>query len=198
MADPGTGLAPGQYVSPAANTCYSNYAVALLPFLPLPNGAVTGDKGRVCFLQAFKRRPKTSRDDPYGLHAWEERFPVWNIPQRPGKLHATGLFRRYWIGIQHQQDHDCPGRKPHVRLRFRKCRAHRFQPRQCYRHNTFTPAANQENIPCLANDTTVDAIPGQTASRLSLKGRNYRLFPGGTNSGSRYLHVWNSYRKVLR
>ncbi len=40
-------------------------------------------------------------------------------------------------------------------------------------HNTFTPTAIN---PLSANDTTVDAIPGQTAPRLSIKSGYYRLF----------------------
>ncbi|MGH7870528.1 MAG: TonB-dependent receptor domain-containing protein, partial [Candidatus Dormibacteraceae bacterium] len=57
-------------------------------------------------------------------------------------------------------------------------------------HNTFTPTAIN---PLSADTTTVNAIPGQTAPRLSVRGGITDFF-GGANSGSRYLHVWNSYQ----
>ena len=56
--------------------------------------------------------------------------------------------------------------------------------------NLFTPTAIN---PLAADNTTLDAIPGQTAPRLSVKGGITDFF-GGTNSGSHYLHVWNSYQ----
>ena len=43
------GGAPGQYVSPAANTCFANYAVALLPLWPSATGVQSGDTGNFVF-----------------------------------------------------------------------------------------------------------------------------------------------------
>jgi Carboxypeptidase regulatory-like domain/TonB dependent receptor/TonB-dependent Receptor Plug Domain len=55
--------------------------------------------------------------------------------------------------------------------------------------NTFTPTA----INPLAADTSVGGIAGQTAPRLSVGGGITDFF-GGTESGSHYLHAWNSYQ----
>ena len=73
------GGAPGQYVSPAANTCYANFAAALLPLWPSPNGAVTGDKGKFVFagVQAAPENFGTIRVD-YTIG--KQRYRVWNVP----------------------------------------------------------------------------------------------------------------------
>jgi hypothetical protein len=55
--------------------------------------------------------------------------------------------------------------------------------------NQFTPTA----INPLAGQTSLGAISGQTASRLSVHGGISDFF-GGVESGSHYLHVWNSYQ----
>ena len=55
--------------------------------------------------------------------------------------------------------------------------------------NTFTPTA----INPLAGQTSLGAVSGQNAPRFSVRG-GITDFNGGANSGSRYLHIWNSYQ----
>jgi hypothetical protein len=55
--------------------------------------------------------------------------------------------------------------------------------------NQFTPTA----INPAAADITLGSTTGQTAPRLSPHGGVSDMF-GGTNSGSHYLHTWNSYQ----
>ncbi len=187
VADPGTGGAPGQYISPAANTCFSNYAVALLPFWPSPNGAVNGDTGKFVFagVQAAPENFGTIRMD-YTIGKNDSLFGTFlrdpaNYTQ-PDSFNDTGSVSstsRTTIALEENHTFGSDFVNA-ARVGFNRDNV----------HNTFTPTAIN---PLSANDTTVDAIPGQTAPRLSVKGGITDFF-GGTNSGSRYLHVWNSYQ----
>ncbi len=178
---------PGEYIGPAANTCFATYAVALLPFFPLPNGAVTGDKGKFVFagVQAAPENFGTIRVD-YTLGSHDSLFGTFlrdpaNYTQ-PDSFNDTGSVSstsRTTIALE--ENHTFGSNFVNVaRVGFNRDNV----------HNTFTPTAIN---PLSADNTTVDAIPGQTAPRLSIKS-NFTDFFGGTNSGSRYLHVWNSYQ----
>jgi hypothetical protein len=179
--------APGQYVSASANTCFANYAVALLPFFPLPNGAVSGDKGKFVFagVQSAPENFGTIRVD-YTIGKNDTLFGTFlrdpaNYTQ-PDSFDDTGSVSstsRTTIALE--ENHTFGSNFVNAaRVGFNRDNV----------HNTFTPTAIN---PLSADNTTVDAIPGQTAPRLSIKS-GFTDFFGGTNSGSRYLHVWNSYQ----
>ena len=187
VADPGTGGAPGQYVSPAANTCYSNYAAALLPLWPSANGAVSGDKGKFVFagVQAAPENFGTARVD-YTLGKNDTLFGTFlrdpaNYTQPDGFNDVGSVSSTSRTTFALEENHTFGSNFVNAaRVGFNRDNV----------KNLFTPTA----INSLAGDTTTaDAIPGQTAPRLSVKGGVTDFF-GGTESGSHYLHVWNSYQ----
>jgi carboxypeptidase family protein/TonB-dependent receptor-like protein len=188
-ADPGTGGAPGQYVSPAANTCFANYAVAALPFWPMPNvaGSVNGDSGTFVFA---------------GAQTAPENFGTIRVDYKIGNNDTLfGTFLRDPASYTQPDGFDDVGSVSSTsRTTIALEETHTFG-------STFVNAArigfNRDNVvntstptainPLASNNTTVDAIPGQTAPRFSVKGGITDFF-GGTNSGSHYLHRWNSYQ----
>ena len=148
---------------PCSKHLLFNYAVALLPFLPLPNGAVTGDKGKFVFagVQAAPENFGTIRMD-YALGKNDSLFGTFlrdpaNYTQ-PDSFDDTGSVSstsRTTIALEENHTFGSDFVNA-ARIGFNRDNV----------HNTFTPTAIN---PLSANDTTVDAIPGQTAPRLSLK-----------------------------
>jgi hypothetical protein len=179
--------APGQYVSPSANTCFANYAVAVLPLWPSPNGAVSGDKGKFVFagVQAAPENFGTIRVD-YTLGKNDSLFGTFlrdpaNYTQPDGFNDVGSVSSTSRTTIALEENHTFGSNFVNAaRVGFNRDNV----------KNLFTPTA----INSLAADTTTaDAIPGQTAPRFSVKGGITDFF-GGTESGSHYLHVWNSYQ----
>ena len=181
------GGAPGQYVSPAANTCYANYAVALLPLWPRANGAVTGDSGTFVFagVQAAPENFGTIRVD-YKIGNNDTLFGTflkdpadYTQPDGFNDVGSVSSTRRTTFALEESHTFGSSFVNA-ARVGFNRDNV----------KNLFTPTAIN---PLAADTTTADAIPGQTAPRLSVKGGITDFF-GGTNSGSHYLHVWNSYQ----
>lgn len=181
------GGAPGLYISPAANTCYASYAAALLPLWPSPNGAVSGDTGKFVFA---------------GVQAAPENFGTARVDYTIGKNDSLfGTFLRDPANYtQPDNFNDVGSVSSTSRTTFALEENHTFG-------SNFVNAArvgfNRDNVKNLftpnainslaSNTTTLDAIPNQTAPRLTVKGGVTDFF-GGTESGSHYLHVWNSYQ----
>jgi hypothetical protein len=183
---PGGG-APGQYVSTAANTCYANYAVALLPFWPTANAGQSGDKGSFVFagVQAAPENFGTIRVD-YTLGSHDNLFGTFlrdpaNYTQPDGFNDVGSVSSTSRTTFALEENHTFGSNFVNAaRVGFNRDNV----------LNLFTPNA----INSLAsNTTTVDAISNQTAPRFSVKGGVTDFF-GGTNAGSHYLHVWNSYQ----
>ena len=181
------GNAPGQYISAASNTCFANYAVAALPFWPRPNGAVSGDSGTFVFagVQTAPENFGTTRID-YKIGNNDTLFGTFlrnpasfAQPDYFGDTGQVSSTSRTTIALE--ETHTIGSSFVNAaRVGFNRDNV----------HNQFTPTAI---IPLSADTTTVDAVAGQTAPRLSVGG-GITDFNGGTNSGSRYLHVWNSYQ----
>jgi hypothetical protein len=181
------GGAPGQYVSPSANTCFANYAVALLPLWPRAQSGVSGDSGTFVFA---------------GVQAAPENFGTIRVDYTIGKNDSIfGTFLRDPANYtQPDGFNDVGSVSSTSRTTFALEENHTFgsnfvnAARVGFNRdnvkNLFTPTAIN---PLAADNTNLDAIPGQTAPRLSVKGGITDFF-GGTNSGSHYLHVWNSYQ----
>jgi hypothetical protein len=169
------------------DVCVTAYSAALLPFWPRANGVQTGDKGKFVFagVQSAPENFGTIRVD-YTLGKNDSLFGTFlRDPAsytQPDSFDDTGSVSstsRTTIALE--ENHTFGSSFVNVaRVGFNRDNV----------HNTFTPTAIN---PLSADNTTVDAIPGQTAPRLSVKGGITDFF-GGTNSGSRYLHVWNSYQ----
>jgi hypothetical protein len=179
--------APGQYVSPAANTCFANYAVAVLPFWPSANAGQSGDTGTFVFagVQAAPENFGTIRAD-YTLGKNDTLFGTFlrdpaNYTQPDGFNDVGSVSSTSRTTFALEETHTFGSNFVNAaRVGFNRDNV----------KNLFTPNA----INSLAsNTTTVDAIPNQTAPRLSVKGGITDFF-GGTESGSHYLHVWNSYQ----
>jgi hypothetical protein len=187
VSDPGTGGAPGQYVSPAANTCYSNYAVAVLPLWPRANAGQSGDAGTFVFagVQAAPENFGTIRAD-YTIGSHDTLFGTFlrdpaNYTQPDGFNDVGSVSSTSRTTFALEENHTFGSNLVNVaRVGFNRDNV----------RNLFTPTAINS---LAANTTTADAIPGQTAPRFSVKGGITDFF-GGTNSGSHYLHVWNSYQ----
>jgi carboxypeptidase family protein/TonB-dependent receptor-like protein len=179
--------APGQYISTSANTCFANYAVALLPLWPKANGAQSGDIGTFVFagVQAAPENFGTIRVD-YTLGSHDNLFGTFlrdpaNYTQPDGFNDVGSVSSTSRTTIALEENHTFGSNFVNAaRVGFNRDNV----------KNLFTPTA----INSLASDTTnLDAIAGQTAPRLSVKGGVTDFF-GGTNAGSHYLHVWNSYQ----
>jgi len=179
--------APGQYVSPAANTCFANYAVAVLPLWPRANGAVSGDKGKFVFagVQAAPENFGTIRVD-YKIGNNDTLFGTflkdpadYTQPDGFNDVGSVSSTRRTTFALEESHTFGSSFVNA-ARVGFNRDNV----------KNLFTPTAIN---PLAADNTTADAIPGQTAPRLSVRGGATDFF-GGTNSGSHYLHVWNSYQ----
>jgi hypothetical protein len=187
VLDPGTGGAPGQYVSPAANTCYANYAIAALPFWPTAQSGVSGDTGTFVFagVQAAPENFGTIRAD-YTIGKNDSLFGTFlrdpaNYTQPDGFNDVGSVSSTSRTTFALEENHTFGSNFVNAaRVGFNRDNV----------KNLFTPTAIN---PLAANTTTVDAIPGQTAPRFSVKGGVTDFF-GGTESGSHYLHVWNSYQ----
>ncbi len=181
------GGAPGQFVSPAANTCFANYAVALLPLWPRATGVQTGDTGNFVFagVQAAPENFGTIRVD-YTIGKNDTLFGTFlrdpaNYTQPDGFNDVGSVSSTSRTTFALEENHTFGSSFVNaVRVGFNRDNV----------KNLFTPTA----INSVAGDTTTaDAIPGQTAPRLTVKGGVTDFF-GGVESGSHYLHVWNSYQ----
>jgi hypothetical protein len=191
-AAPGTscttaGNAPGQYISSASNTCFANYAVALLPLWPRANAGQSGDTGTFVFagVQAAPENFGTIRAD-YTIGKNDTLFGTFlrdpaNYTQPDGFNDVGSVSSTSRTTFALEENHTFGSNFVNAaRVGFNRDNV----------KNLFTPNAIN---PVAADTTTADAIPGQTAPRLTVKGGVTDFF-GGTESGSHYLHVWNSYQ----
>ena len=181
------GGAPGLFISPASNTCFAKYAVALLPLWPSANAGQSLDSGTFVFagVQSAPENFGTIRVD-YTIGKSDTLFGTflrdpanYTQPDGFGDVGSVSSTSRTTFALE--ENHTFGSNLVNVaRVGFNRDNV----------KNLFTPNAIN---PLAADNTNLDAIPGQTAPRLSVKGGITDFF-GGTNSGSHYLHVWNSYQ----
>ena len=176
-------------LAPNAQICVNNYSAALLPLWPLPNGTVNGDTG--VFVNA-------------GLQIVPENFYTVRVDQKLGN--NDSLFGTYLYDdtnyLQPDALNDTLTHSHTTRTTVAIEESHTFgssfvnAARIGYNRdhvvNQFTDVVGTTCGGCGANQS-LGTMPGQTAPRLSVGGGLTDEF-GGTNSGSHYLHTWNSYQ----
>ena len=181
----------GEYVGMGANTCYNTYAANLLPLWPLPNGAVSGDKGKFVFagVQAAPENFGTTRID-YKIGNNDTLFGTflrdpanYTQPDAFNDILQVSSTSRTTIALEETHTFGSSF-----------VNAARVGFNRDHVLNTFTPTAIN---PCASlagcGAGPLGAINGQTAPRLTVKS-GITDVNGGANSGSRYLHIWNSYQ----
>ncbi|MBZ5645322.1 MAG: TonB-dependent receptor [Acidobacteriia bacterium] len=173
-------------LDPAAAVCVNTYSQALLALWPVSTTGVSGDTAQ--FVQP-------------GLQTVPENFFTFRVDHKLGS--NDSLFGTY---LYDDTDYTQPdgfltvNTQSHTRRQTIAIEEnHTFgssfvnTARVGYNRdnvlNLFTPSA----IVAAAGDTALGAIPGQHAPRLTVRGGITDFF-GGVNSGSHYLHTWNSYQ----
>jgi hypothetical protein len=200
-APPATCPTNSSLLDSGANICVNNYAAQLLPLWPTPNanglncstphvpctlGGVAADHASFVFA---------------GAQAAPENFGTTHIDYVIGnKDRLTGTFLRDQQNLTQPDSFGDTGSVSSTsRTTIALEETHTFgssfvnAARVGFNRdnviNLFTPTA----INPLAGETSLGSIFGQTASRFTVKGGVTDFF-GGTESGSHYLHVWNSYQ----
>jgi hypothetical protein len=181
------GGSPGHFLSPLANTCVNDYAAALLPLWPT-SGAVQANPDRATLIfSGVQKAPENfgtarvdykigDKDSLFGTYLYDD--ADYTQPDSFNDVLTESHTTRTTIAIE--WNHTFSSNVVNA-VRVGYNRNHVI--------NTFTPTA----INPLAADTSIGGIAGQTAPRLSVGGGITDFF-GGTNSGSHYLHNWNSYQ----
>jgi hypothetical protein len=184
-----------------ANICVNNYAAALLPLWPQPNASGLNcstphvpctfggaDVDRASFVSA-------------GVQAAPENFGTARIDYKIGNNDTLfGTFLRDQQNLTQPDSFvDVGSVSSTSRTTIAVEESHTFGSsfvnaarvgfNRDHVINLFTPTA----INPLAGETSLGSIAGQTVSRLSVRGGITDFF-GGTESGSHYLHIWNSYQ----
>ena len=188
-------------LDPGANVCVNSYSAALLPLWPEPNASGLNcstphvpctlggaDVDRASFVSA-------------GVQAAPENFGTTRIDYKIGNNDTLfGTFLRDEQNLTQPDSFvDVGSVSSTSRTTIGVEESHTFgssfvnAARVGFNRdnviNLFTPTA----INPLAGETSLGSIAGQTESRLTVKGGITDFF-GGTQSGSHYLHVWNSYQ----
>src|SRR3984893_4407134 len=176
----------GHILSPLAGICVSDYSAALLALYPHANAAVTGDKGRFVFggVQVVPENFYTARvdhklgthDSLFGTYLYDD--TNYTQPDAMNGVLTNSHTTRTTVAIEESHTFGSTF-----------VNAGRIGYNRDHVINQFTPTA----INPAAGSPTLAAIPGQFAPRLSHHGGLSDFF-GGINSGSHYLHTWNSYQ----
>jgi len=175
-------------VSPAANTCYDPYAAALLPLWPSSSVIDPKNSDRAIFVfagvQDVPENFGTTRID-YKLGSNDTLFgtflkdqAIYDQPDAFNDVLTESNTGRTTISIEENHTFGSSFVNA-VRVGYNRDNV----------KNSFTPTA----INPLAGNASVGAIAGQAAPRMTVKG-GITDFQGGTESGSHYLHTWNSYQ----
>jgi hypothetical protein len=186
-------------LDPAANRCVNNYTAQLLPLWPQPTQAMTCAAHLPCVVGGV---PSDAASFVFAAaQAAPENFGTTRIDYKIGNNDT--LFGTF---LRDQQSYTQPDSFNDVgsvsstsRTTIALEETHTFGSnfvnavRVGYNrdnvYNLFTPTA----INPLAGETSLGSLGGQTAPRFTVKGGITDFF-GGTESGSHYLHVWNSYQ----
>jgi len=183
------GGSPGHYLSPLANTCVNDYSAKLLTLFPT-SSLVQSDPDRATFIfSGVQRAPEdfgTMRAD-YKIGNHDSLFGTflkdnahYTQPDAFNTVLTESTTARTTIAIE--ENHTFGSNFVNAaRVGYNRNNV----------RNTFTPSAIPPNGP--AADPSLGGIAGQNAARLSVGGGITDFF-GGVNSGSHYLHAWNSYQ----
>ncbi|MGH9681769.1 MAG: TonB-dependent receptor domain-containing protein, partial [Candidatus Acidiferrales bacterium] len=177
---------PGTFPSASSSVCVSNYSLQLLPLWPVANSAISGDRGRFVFA---------------GVQSVPEDFGTTRIDYKIGTNDTLfGTFLKDQADyLQPDAFNDVNSHSNTSRTTIAIEESHTFGSAFV---NTARIGFNRDNVinqytpsvvNALAGDPTVGALAGQNAPRLSVHGGITDFF-GGQNSGSHYLHIWNSYQ----
>jgi len=181
------GGSPGHFLSPLANTCVNDFSAALLGLWPTST-AVKANADTATFIFS-------------GVQTAPENFGTARADYKIGdKDSIFGTFLRDQANYsQPDSFNDVLAVSSTIRTTISLEETHTFS-------SSFVNAArvgfNRDNVVNTSTPTAVNplaanqalgGIVGQTAARLSVGGGITDFF-GGTNSGSFYLHRWNSYQ----
>ena len=180
------GGSAGTYITPSSTICMNNYSQKLLALYPHANTAVSGDIGNFVFAgaQHFPDNFGTTRvdykignnDTLFGTFLRDE--TNFNQPDALDTVLTVYSTSRTTIALEESHTFGSSFVNA-VRVGFNRDNV----------LNQFTPTA----INPAAGDTTLGAVAGQNAPRITANG-GISDFSGGAESNSHYLHVWNSYQ----
>ncbi len=181
---------PGTYISSASTICMANYSQALLALWPLPNGPVSGDKGKFVN-DGIQRVPEdfgTIRLD-YKIGTNDTLFGTFLKDQadylQPDSFNDTLTHSNTSrTTVSMEESHTFGSSFVNAaRIGYNRDNViNQFTP------TAINPAAGNTALGAFASPLTPQAPP-----RLSVHGGITDFF-GGTNAGSHYLHTWNSYQ----
>jgi hypothetical protein len=181
------GGSPGHYLSPLANTCVNDYSAALLKLWPTSSDVNSGNQDLAgSTFSGAQTAPENfgtlradykigNNDGIFGTFLRDQ--ATYNQPDAFNAVLSQSTTSRTTIAIE--ENHTFSSSFVNAaRVGFNRDNV----------RNSFTPTA----INPAAADPALGGIVGQSAPRLSVGG--VTDFFGGTNAGSHYLHVWNSYQ----
>ena len=174
-------------LSPNASICVNNYAAALLPLWPQSSLLKSNVDAATFVFAGVQDVPEnfgTTRID-YKLGTNDTLFGTflrdqanYTQPDAFGDVGTVSNTSRTTIAVEESHTFGSSF-----------VNAARVGFNRDHVINQFTPTA----INPLAGETALGSITGQTEPRFSVKGGISDFF-GGTESGSHYLHIWNSYQ----
>jgi hypothetical protein len=178
----------GTYLSPLSNLCVDNYSATLLGLFPTSSAVKASNPDAATFVFAgVQRVPEnfgttrldykiSNSDSIFGTFLKDD--AVYTQPDAYNDVLTQSATARTTIAIE--ENHTFGSNFVNAaRVGYNRDNV----------LNSFSPTA----INSLAGETSIGAITGQTAPRLSLHGGLTDFF-GGTNAGSHYHHTWNSYQ----
>jgi len=181
---------PGTYISAASTVCVSNYAAALLPLWPVSTQLKSADIALFNFagVQNVPENFGTMRVD-YTIGSNDKIFgtflkdpAAYTQPDYFNDVVTESNTSRTTVSVE--EDHTFGSNFVNAaRIGYNRDNV----------RNQFTPTTTNTPSGLLAAQTSLGAIPGQTAPRLTVKG-GISDFNAGVEGGSHYLHVWNSYQ----
>jgi hypothetical protein len=176
----------GHILSPLAGVCVSDYSAGLLALYPHANSAVNGDKGRFVFggVQAVPENFYTvrvdhklgSKDNLFGTYLYDD--TDYEQPDAMNGVLTNSHTTRTTVAIEESHTFSA-----------NFVNSGRIGYNRDHVVNQFTPTA----INPAAGSLALGGIQGQFAPRIAPHGGITEFF-GGINSGSHYLHTWNSYQ----
>ena len=182
------GGGPGTYPSAQSTVCVSNYSLALLKLWPTSSAVNASNLDTAAFIfSGVQTAPENfgttrvdytlgSHDNLFGTFLRDE--ATYNQPDAFNTVLSQSTTSRTTIAIE--ENHTFSSSIVNAaRVGFNRDNV----------RNSFTPTA----INPAAGDPALGGIVGQSAPRLSVGGGVTDFF-GGTEAGSHYLHVWNSYQ----
>lgn len=174
-------------LSPNASICVNNYAASALPLWPTSSAVQSNVDRATLITTASQRAPEnfgtlradytiSGKDSVFGTFLRDEA----QYTQPDSFLDVLSLSTTSRTTIAIEENHTFSSSFVNAaRVGFNRDNV----------NNTSTPTA----LVAAAGDKALGGIVGQNAPRFSVRGGITDFF-GGANSGSHYLHTWNSYQ----